>query len=214
MGYTAAQIASLVRAGTGPESLFGGGDLASGLSEQHLEIAEQMRQLNETMLQHWKGEAAGQAFSGAGPLMQASEVSGTHLQKARELYSGHGDSFTVLREKVQSVEPLGDEPRFDELTASPFSFLGNIGDALRGWHAKNQVVVDAYTVYNDEAFDNSIQWPRLYGILSLPPGGADVQIRPLGPIQHPGTGTEPGTAAESGTVAARRPEPSPQPMTS
>ena len=90
MAYSAPQIVQLVNSGKGPNGMYTGSDKSAQLSKLHHEIADDMLQLQGAMAEHWQGDAAGQAYAGAGPLVQASHVSGDHLTQAQTLYTGQG----------------------------------------------------------------------------------------------------------------------------
>jgi hypothetical protein len=211
MAYTAQQIVALVNSGKGPEEMYSGSTDASGMSALHEDIANEMRELQGAMQEHWSGAAAGQAYMGAGPLVQASQVSGQHLTQAQSLYTGQGSSFSDLSGKVKAVGNLGDRPADDWVSDTPLSFLSNRSDQIDQWNQKAQQVVDSYSVYHGQSSDNSIRWPAQYGELSLPSGGAGIQTavpgepgvqpgnRPGGDTAHRavprqgGSGSQPGT---------------------
>jgi hypothetical protein len=92
MAYTPQQIVALVSQGKGPTGMYSGSDQSGQLSKLHKEIADDMLKLQGAMQEHWQGNAAGQAYAGAGPLVQASQVSGDHLTQAQGLYTGQGSS--------------------------------------------------------------------------------------------------------------------------
>ncbi|MFD8493623.1 hypothetical protein [Amycolatopsis sp. NPDC059657] len=187
--YNAPQIVALVKAGKGPSGLFSGSDQAAKMSQLHQEIAEEMRQLQGAMEQHWEGNAAGKAYSGAGPLVQASQVSGEHLAKAQNLYTGQGNSYQPLKSTVDSVGDLGERPSDDWVSGTPLSFLSNRSDEIAKWDEKAKRVVDSYSTYHDQSTDNSGQWPQQYGELGLPASGADIQPKvDDGPGPGPGPG--------------------------
>jgi hypothetical protein len=175
MAYNAPQIVSLVKSGKGPADMFAGSHQAASMAKLHEEIANDMRVLQGAMQEHWTGDAAGQAYSGAGPLVQASQVSGQHLQQAQTLYSGQGSSYSNLQNKVNSVADLGTRPQNDWVSGTPFSFLSNRADQINQWDQKAQQVVDSYNVYHGQSTDNSSKWPAQYGELGLPPGGAGIK---------------------------------------
>jgi hypothetical protein len=175
MAYDAPKIVSLVKSGKGPADMFAGSHQASSMAKLHEEIANDMRVLQGAMQEHWTGDAAGQAYSGAGPLVQASQVSGQHLQQAQTLYSGQGSSYSDLQNKVNSVGDLGTRPQNDWVSDTPLSFLSNRSDQINQWDQKAQQVVDSYNVYHGQSADNSSKWPAQYGELGLPPGGADIK---------------------------------------
>jgi hypothetical protein len=192
--YDAAEIVSFVKSGKGPTGMFSGSDQASSMATLHGQIANEMRVLQGAMQEHWSGDGAGQAYAGAGPLVQASQVSGQHLQQAQSLYSGQGSSFSNLQNKVNSVGDLGARPQNDWVSDTPLSFLSNRSDQINKWDQKAQQVVDGYNVYHGQSTDNSGKWPAQYGELGLPPGGADIQpaVGATGPGQ-PGSGASGST---------------------
>jgi hypothetical protein len=122
VAYTAQQIVDLVNAGKGPADMYKGHDVASKLSALHVEIAGDMKSLQQDMVPNWKGDAAGQAYAGAAPLIQASEVSGQHLAAVQNLYQGQGSSFADLHGKVAAVGNIGAKPADDMVSNTPFSF--------------------------------------------------------------------------------------------
>jgi hypothetical protein len=166
--YGAPEIVSLVKSGKGPTGMFSGSAQASSMAKLHNEIAYDMRVLQGAMQEHWSGDPAGQAYAGAGPLVQASQVSGQHLQQAQSLDSGQGSSFANLQNKVNSVGDLGARPQNDWVSGTPFSFLTNCADQINKWDQKAQQVVDGYNVYHGQSMDNSGKWPAQYGELGLP----------------------------------------------
>ncbi|RJQ75843.1 hypothetical protein [Amycolatopsis panacis] len=198
---SAQQIIDLVRAGVGPGDLFHGSTTSGDLAAQHDEVAGRMQRLQDKMSQCWKGDAAGQAYAGAGPLVQASKVSGQHLQQAGDLYNGQGNSYHTLKSKVQSAGNLGDRPSGDLVSGTWFSFLTNRADEIEKWDRKAQGVIDSYHAYHGESTDNSGRWasPSQYGDLSMPSGGGE-----FGPAQPDGGGQEhrPSVAAPGGHGSA------------
>ncbi|MEC3978187.1 hypothetical protein [Amycolatopsis sp. H20-H5] len=190
MAYTAQEIVALVNQGKGPTDMYAGGDHSSELSKLHDKIAEEMLQLQGAMQDHWQGDGAGQAYAGAGPLVQASQVSGQHLTQAEQLYQGQGSSFKDLQGKVAEAnhpEPLGDKPKDDWVSGTWVSFMSNRSNEIDAWNQKAQQVVDGYSTYHGQSTDNSGRWaaPSQYGELGLPPGGAD--ITPTSPDTGPGS---------------------------
>ncbi|WP_093571846.1 hypothetical protein [Amycolatopsis rubida] len=184
--YTPQQIVSLVKKGQGPAGMYEGADQTSNLARLHREIANDMRQLQGKMSQYWQGDSAGQAYAGAGPLVQASQVSGQHLQQAQELYHGQGGSFQQLHSKIQDIGDVGDKPSDDWVSGTPLSFLSNRQDEIDDWNQKAQAVTESYNAYHQESTDNSARWadPSQYGQLALPSAGGDFTI-----TQPGGTGT-------------------------
>ncbi|OAP23055.1 MULTISPECIES: hypothetical protein [Amycolatopsis] len=180
------EIVHLVKSGKGSGGMFHGSDQSAALSSQHEDIASEMRQLQSSMDEYWKGDAAGRAYVGAGPLVQASQTSGQHLAQAQALYSGQGGSFDGLRDKIASVGDLGDKPADDWVSDTPLSFLSNRSDEIDAWNKKAQEVVSSYESYHGESTDNSARWadPSQYGQLALPSAGGDFTI-----TQPGGTGT-------------------------
>jgi hypothetical protein len=187
MAYTPQQIMDLVSQGKGPNGMYSGSDQSGQLSKLHDEIAEDMLQLQGAMRDHWQGDAAGQAYAGAGPMVQASQVSGEHLTQAQGLYTGQGSSFKDLQGKVAAVGPLGEKPKDDWVSDTPVSFLSNRSNEIDAWNQKAQQVVEGYNTYHGQSTDNSGRWtaPSQYGELGLPPGGAD--IKPTSPGTGPGS---------------------------
>ncbi|WP_329057066.1 hypothetical protein OG738_44075 [Amycolatopsis sp. NBC_01488] len=216
MAYSAPQIVQLVNSGKGPNGMYTASDKSAQLSKLHHEIADDMLQLQGAMAEHWQGDAAGQAYAGAGPLVQASQVSGDHLTQAHTLYTGQGSSFKDLQGKVAAVGNLGDKPADDWVSDTPFSFLSNRADEIGAWNQKATQVVNDYNTYHAQSTDNSGRWatPSQYGELALPAAGGD--IKPISPGDggqpsefRPGTGTHgltggsrvaghPGDGSESG----------------
>ncbi|MGW7531929.1 hypothetical protein [Amycolatopsis sp. NPDC054798] len=184
--YTPQQIVGFVKGGKGSGGMYTGADLSSDLSRQHQEIASRMQQLQGKMNQYWQGDSAGQAYAGAGPLVQASQVSGQHLQQAQDLYHGQGGSFQQLHDKIQDVGDLGDKPADDWVSGTPLSFLSNRQDEIDDWNRKAQAVTESYDAYHQQSTDNSSRWadPSQYGQLAMPSAGGDFTI-----TQPGGTGT-------------------------
>ncbi|WP_304504536.1 hypothetical protein [Amycolatopsis sp. FU40] len=180
------EIIRLVKSGKGSGGMFHGSDQSAALSSQHEDIANEMRQLQSSMDEYWKGDAAGRAYAGAGPLVQASQTSGQHLAQAQALYSGQGGSFDGLRDKIVSVGDLGDKPSDDWVSDTPLSFLSNRANEIDAWNKKAQEVVSSYESYHGESTENSARWadPSQYGQLALPSAGGDFTI-----TQPGGTGT-------------------------
>ncbi|WP_051386351.1 hypothetical protein [Actinokineospora inagensis] len=201
MAYSAPQIIQLINSGTGPSGMYAGGDKSAEPSTLHHEIADEMLQLQGAMGEHWQGDAAGQAYAGASPLVQASRVSGDHLTQAQGLYTGQGSSFKDLQNKVAAVGHLGNKPADDWVSGTPLSFMSNRSTEINAWNQKSRQVIDAYTLYHGQSTDNSGRWatPSLYGELALPPAGGD--IKPPVPAdggQPPGLSTGPGSYSPSG----------------
>ncbi|GAB3380085.1 hypothetical protein [Amycolatopsis echigonensis] len=180
------EIVHLVKTGKGSGGMFHGSDQSAALSAQHEDIASEMRQLQSSMDEYWKGDAAGRAYVGAGPLVQASQTSGQHLAQAEALYSGQGSSFDGLRSKIASVGDLGDKPADDWVSDTPLSFMSNRADEIDAWNKKAQEVVSSYESYHGESTENSARWadPSQYGQLAMPSAGGDFTI-----TQPGGTGT-------------------------
>jgi hypothetical protein len=181
VSYTPQQIVDMVNSGKGPADMYAGSDVATRLSQMHTEIAADMQSLQQDMQPHWKGDAAGQAYAGAAPLVQASQVSGQHLQAVQNLYQGQGSSFGDLHGKVAAVGNLGTKPPDDLVSGTPFSFMSNRADEIKAYNAKAQQVVDGYTLYHGQSTDNSGRWqaPSNYGQLGAPGGGS--LIKPVAP---------------------------------
>jgi hypothetical protein len=205
VSYTPEQIVAFVQAGKGPAGMYAGGDAAKKLSDLHEQIAGRVSSLQSQMSEYWSGDAAGQAYAGAGPLVQASQVSGDHLQAVQNLYHGQGSSYQDLQGKVAAAN-LGAKPQGDWVSGTPFSFLSNRGDEIDQWNQKAQQVVDNYNVYHGQSTDNSSRWPAQanYGALGLPPSGADVKpITPGGDPRNSGSsvvgGTHGGTSNHGGS---------------
>src|SRR5207248_4947738 len=188
MGMDAPQIVAKVKAGPGAGSLFTAHDAAAELSRKHNELAARIQALQSKMAGAWTGNAADQARVGAGPLVQASEVAGQHLAKAQDLYISQGNSFNSLKATVDHNDP-GPKPDSTWMSRN-IPFLSSRDEEIDTWNQKAQVVVDGYNNYHGESSTNSAQWPRGYGQLGLPPGGAGVVVQ-----QDPGTGGpgEPGS---------------------
>jgi hypothetical protein len=199
MAYTPQQIIDLVNKGTGPTDMYAGSDKAAQLAALHKEIAEDMLQLQGAMGEHWQGDAAGKAYAGAGPMVQASQVSGDHLTQAQNLYTGQGSSFNDLHGKVAAVGNLGAKPSDDLVSDTPFSFMSNRADEIAAYNQKAQQVVDGYGLYHGQSTDNSGRWraPSNYGELGMPPAGADIQPATPGTGGGPGTGN-PGSSGHNG----------------
>jgi hypothetical protein len=199
MAYTPQQIIELVNKGDGAPGMYAGSDKAAALAALHVAIAEDMRQLQGAMGEHWQGDAAGQAYAGAGPMVQASQVSGDHLAQAQNLYVGQGSSFNDLHSKVAAVGNLGAKPSDDLVSDTPLSFMSNRADEIAAYNQKAQQVVDGYGVYHGQSTDNSGRWqaPSNYGELGMPPAGADIQPATPGPGGGPGTGN-PGSSGHNG----------------
>ncbi|MFD2466767.1 hypothetical protein [Amycolatopsis silviterrae] len=180
------EIVHLVNSGKGSRGMFHGSDQSAALSKQHEDIANEMRQLQGAMDEYWKGDAAGRAYVGAGPLVQASQTSGQHLAQAQALYSGQGGSFDGLRNKISAVGDLGNKPADDWVSDTPLSFLSNRADEIDAWNKKAQEVVNSYQSYHGESTENSAHWanPSQYGQLAMPSAGGDFTI-----TQPGGTGT-------------------------
>ena len=181
MGMDAPQIVAKVKAGPGAGSLFTAHDAAAELSRKHNELAARIQALQSKMAGAWTGNAADQARVGAGPLVQASEVAGQHLAKAQDLYISQGNSFNSLKATVDHNDP-GPKPDSTWMSRN-IPFLSSRDEEIDTWNQKAQVVVDGYNNYHGESSTNSAQWPRGYGQLGLPPGGAGVVVQ-----QDPGTG--------------------------
>jgi hypothetical protein len=199
MAYTPQQIIDLVNKGTGPTDMYAGSDKAAQLAALHKEIAEDMLQLQGAMGEHWQGDATGKAYAGAGPMVQASQVSGDHLTQAQNLYTGQGSSFNDLHGKVAAVGNLGAKPSDDLVSDTPFSFMSNRADEIAAYNQKAQQVVDGYGLYHGQSTDNSGRWraPSNYGELGMPPAGADIQPATPGTGGGPGTGN-PGSSGHNG----------------
>jgi hypothetical protein len=182
MAYTAQQIVQMVNTGAGPADMYSGSDIARKMADLHQQIADKVLKLQGGMGEHWQGDAAAQAYVGAGPLVQASQVSKAHLDQAQNLYMGQGSSFKDLQSKVAAVGNLGDKPSDDWVSSTPLSFLTNRSDEISAYNQKAQQVVDGYGVYHGQSEDNSSRWPQQshYGELGLPPGGSDVTVTPAG----------------------------------
>jgi hypothetical protein len=200
MAYTAQQIIDLVNKGAGPTGMHSGSDQAAELAALHITIAAAMKQLQSDMGEKWQGDAAGQAYAGAGPLIQASQVSGDHLEQAQTLYTGQGSSFSDLHSKIAGVGNLGTKPSDDLVSDTPFSFLSNRADEIDAYNQKAQQVVDGYGVYHAQSTDNSGRWqaPSNYGELSLPPAGGDIKAAPPATPGGPGAGGTGNTGRTGG----------------
>lgn len=205
------EIVRLVKSGKGSGGMFHGSDQSAALSSQHEDIASEMRQLQSSMDEYWKGDAAGRAYVGAGPLVQASQTSGQHLAQAQALYSGQGGSFNGLRDKIESVGDLGDKPGDDWVSDTPLSFLSNRSSEIDAWNKKAQEVVSSYESYHGESTENSARWadPSQYGQLAMPSAGGDFTITQPGstgtahlPTHYTpgGPGGTAGTYSEGGYV--------------
>ncbi|ATY09439.1 hypothetical protein CU254_02300 [Amycolatopsis sp. AA4] len=208
---TPQEIVRLVKSGKGSGGMFHGSDQSAALSAQHEDIANEMRQLQSAMDAYWKGDAAGRAYVGAGPLVQASQTSGQHLAQAQALYSGQGGSFDGLRDKIAAVGDLGDKPADDWVSDTPLSFMSNRASEIEEWEKKAQEVVNSYQSYHGESTENSARWadPSQYGQLALPSAGGDFTITQPGgtgtahlPTHYTpgGTGGTAGTYSEGGYV--------------
>lgn len=170
MAYSAQQIVDMVQSGRGPESLFNGGHSTRDMSQRHQDIVDKMRALQRRMEPHWQGDAADAAYAGAGPLIAASEVSGEHLTKARNLYDGQGNSFNDLKNKIGD----GPGPKPQSTFASDhLSLFSSRDEEIAAWNEKAQKVVDDYTFYHGQSEHNASNWPADYGKLGMPAGGAD-----------------------------------------
>lgn len=209
--YTPQQIVGFVKSGKGSSGMYTGADLSSELSRQHEEIASRMQQLQGKMSQYWQGDSAGQAYAGAGPLVQASQVSGQHLQQAQELYHGQGGSFQQLHNKIQDIGDVGEKPADDWVSGTPLSFLSNRQAEIDEWSRKAQAVTESYDAYHQESTDNSSRWadPSQYGQLAMPSAGGDFTITQPGttgtahlPTHYTpgGPGGTAGTYSEGGYV--------------
>ncbi|WP_037368590.1 hypothetical protein [Amycolatopsis orientalis] len=209
--YTPQQIVDLVKHGSGSGGMFAGGGVSSQLSALHQDIANHMRELQGSMSEYWQGDAAGQAYTGAGPLVQASQVSGEHLQEAQSLYQGQGESFNTLHAKIQSVGDVGEKPADDWVSGTPFSFLSNRQDQIDEWKRKAEAVTESYNAYHQQSTENSARWadPSQYGQLALPSAGGDFTVTQPGgtgnahlPAHYTpgGPGGTAGTYSEGGYV--------------
>ena len=185
--YTAEQIAALINSGSGSESMHRGGGLTEKMSKEHLELVREMQDLQRAMEPHWQGDAAAAAYAGVNPLIEASDVSGQHLSKARTLYEGQGSSFDDVKAKVGYGPGPQPEPQY----GSPHNYgvqQTNTAE-VDAWHEEARKVVDAYKLYNGQSDHNSASWPEDYGKLGLPQGGADFTV------------AMPSTGSGSGSVA-------------
>ncbi|WP_018680164.1 hypothetical protein [Actinokineospora enzanensis] len=178
MAYTPQQIVHLVLSGRGPGGLYSGSARCEQLSKMHKHILDDMLQLKGAMEEYWQGDASAQAYNGAGPLVEASWVSGTHLAKAKNLYSEQGRAFAALQDKITEVAPLGDKPPNDLVSNTMVSFLSGRAGEIADWNRRAQQAVDGYNAYYRESVDNSAHWEAnsRYGLLGLPPGGVDIEL--------------------------------------
>ncbi|OZM74858.1 hypothetical protein CFN78_01190 [Amycolatopsis antarctica] len=201
MALGANEIAALLQGGPGPESLFTSQDAANSLSLQHEQVARSMASLQNAMTSSWQGVASQQAFAGAGPLVQASDVSAGHLSNAQTLLSGQGNSFNEAKNAIGT----GPGPKPESTFASDnLPFLTSRNEEIDAWNAQAQEVVDRYNTYSDQSTHNASNWPTDYGQLGLPPGGVDFAVKPPvgdGPVVTPGDG--PTVNGEDGTGATR-----------
>ncbi|MFF0149653.1 hypothetical protein [Amycolatopsis sulphurea] len=186
MALTPQQIVDLVNRGKGSAGMYDGATVANGLSQRHDAIADRMLRLQGKMSQYWEGDSAGQAYAGAGPLVDASKVSGQHLEQANQLYTGQGNSFKDLDGKIKSVGNIGDRPADDWVSNTPLSFLSNRSHDIEEWDKKARVVTEGYGLYHGQSTDNSGRWadPSQYGDLAMPSAGGDFSV-----TQPGGTGT-------------------------
>ncbi|WP_158881328.1 hypothetical protein [Amycolatopsis anabasis] len=196
MAYDAPKIVELIRGGSGPKALYSSGISSAEAAKLHQEIADDMLRLQGKMEGFWEGPASEQARAGAGPLVEASKVSGEHMSKAHELYVGQGSSFSDLKIKVEENDP-GKKPE-STFASDYMPIFTDRDEEIDKWNEKAQKVVDGYNVYNDQSMDNSGRWPTDYGQLGLPPGGADVAVK--NPETGPGThvNTPPDTSGTGG----------------
>ncbi len=186
--YTALQIVEFLKAGDGPDSLFGSGDGAQQMATKHEEARDIMTRLQSAMAEAWEGDAAGQAQAGAGPLLVASEVSASHLKAAQGSLGGQGGGFADLKNKVG--DGPGPQPDDDFLSRNLPVFTGK-DEEIEAWNAKAQQVVEHYSTYADQSSGHTTGFPQDYGDLTLPAGGADVEHAPP-PVAPPPPGPRPG----------------------
>ncbi|MGA6093114.1 hypothetical protein [Amycolatopsis sulphurea] len=198
MALTPQQIVDLVNRGKGAAGMYDGATVATGLSQRHDAIADRMLQLQGKMSQYWEGDSAGQAYAGAGPMVQASQVSGQHLEQANQLYTGQGNSFTVLDGKIKSVGTIGDRPADDWVSNTPLSFLSNRSHDIEEWDKKARAVTEGYSLYHGQSTDNSGRWadPSQYGDLAMPSAGGDFSVTQPGGTA---TGHLPSASTPGGT---------------
>jgi len=183
--YDAPTIVNLIKSGQGPAGLFEFGGMSGDMATRHQESAQKMATLQNAMSASWKGDASQQAYAGAGPLMQASDVSANHLTQARELYTGQGQSFSDLKNSLPDEMPGRPESTF---ASDNLPFLTSRNEEIDAYNAQAQQVVDRYNGYNAQSTHNASNWPADYGQLGLPPGGVDFAVKQpdAGPGINPG----------------------------
>lgn len=170
MALSAPEIVARVKAGKGPQDLYSAHDAAANFARKHDEITGKIEALQRRMSGSWTGNAADQARVGAGPLLEASKVAAGHLATAQSLYLGQGDSFRGLKAEVDQNDP-GPKPA-STWWSDTVPFLSSRDEEIDTWNQKAQVIVESYSGYHTESSANSAGWPKEYGQLGLPPGGA------------------------------------------
>lgn len=201
MALSAPEIVARVKAGKGPQDLYSAHDAAANFARKHDEITGKIEALQRRMSGSWTGNAADQARVGAGPLLEASKVAAGHLATAQSLYLGQGDSFRGLKAEVDQNDP-GPKPA-STWWSDTVPFLSSRDEEIDTWNQKAQVIVESYGGYHTESSANSAGWPKEYGQLGLPPGGAGVVVQPATPPPG-GTGDKTGRTTTGNTRRAPR----------
>ena len=187
MSLTPEKIVELIKSGQGPAGLYSSGDGTAMMSHMHQDIAQRMADLQSSMTASWKGPAAMQAQAGAGPLIQASDVSSEHLQNAKDVYANQGEAFAALNSSLPDHLEPAPESNF---LSDHVPFLSNRDEEIAAWNEKAEKVVHDYNNYASESNANAARWPNDYGQIVLPPGGPSFSVSPVGVGAGIGIGAE------------------------
>jgi hypothetical protein len=151
--------------GVGPRGLSESAAMVRALAEQYREEGAAIRALTAKMESVWRGNAAGAAQRGAGPLATEHELAAPHMGTAQDLNSRQAGSFTDARNAVVPVPPQPSAPDPWAALSSPGG-VATYRQQVVEFNAANQHNVDVMTGYTAASTFNTAGMPESYGSIA------------------------------------------------
>jgi hypothetical protein len=164
-GYSAPDIYHLITGGPGLDPLFNGQDFNDTQAGLQAQVNQQVNDLNTAMNQCWQGNAAGQAVSGAAPLVSATDSANQSLMSASTTIGAQADAFSTVS---TTVVPMAANPPQNNIGNQIVSFFGantQLDQQISQYQTDSNTNIQAYTTYSQASQANAAAMPNDYGTL-------------------------------------------------
>jgi hypothetical protein len=163
--------------GKGPNGLSDGAAIVNEVAAMYSDRAEAIRRLTEKMESAWRGDAAGAAQRGIGPLGVEHDLAGMDLATAQDLTNRQAGSFADARNAVVPVPPEPTAPDPWAVFKSPGEVV-TYRQQVADFNAASQHNVDVMHGYAGASSYNAQGMPQSYGALADDQAGIAVASGP------------------------------------